>query len=93
MSGKSWILQKPAVAGLFLRVGNRSWFWGRGTPSTLRVNRPARQAEPRAEAASDRTDSRWSGVADWLREMHALSARLAADSTPEKERQDDGKTT
>jgi hypothetical protein len=86
MPGKSWVLQKPAVAGLLIRVGGRSWFWGRGTPSALKTSRPAREAERRVEAPTHRTDPRLSGVADWLRQMHAEMARLSPEATAEKER-------
>jgi hypothetical protein len=88
--GKPWVLQKLAVAGLLIRVGRRSWFWGRGTPSALKASRPALEAEPRAAAATYKVDPRWSGVADWLRQMHAEAARLSPEATSEKERMDHG---
>jgi hypothetical protein len=57
--------------GLILRLGGRSWFWGRGTPPAPRVS-----SQPAPSPVE-----RWPGLAEWLRQMHATQALLDATST------------
>ncbi len=67
-----------SFAGLFFQIGTWSWFWGRGAPPGRRPVSPS--ATPAQGAGSG--DEPWSGLAAWLRHMHAQADRLPVKPAP-----------
>jgi hypothetical protein len=74
--------QEQFRIGLIFRVGDRSWFWGRGAAPAVQRSQPA--AAPKQLPSS--REERWSVLGEWLRQMHAADrSSLDAESSDARE--------